>query len=151
MAKLDEIAELLTEELHNFEQSVQHLEQVREFLDQYILTPDTSEVDELIKAYHQRQQKELQEQKKLLRNLYSKVQGSTLLPKWMIILCWIWCFLNLIVWGLSVHHFSQATDKEEAAFEKGKEQYVGHFREFFDGHPEARDAYRDWIKQSEPK
>jgi len=106
MAKLDEIAELLTEELHNFEQSVRHLEKIRESLDHYHLIPDTTEVDFLIKGYNDRQRKILEEQNELIRSLTYKIENATLFPGWLIKLFWAWCFLNLIMWGFSIYTIS---------------------------------------------
>ena len=151
MAKLDEIAELLTEELHNFEQSVRHLEEVRQSLDHYVIMPDTSEVDYLIKSYNDRQQKILNDQNELLRNLSYRVNDAFLIPNGYIKIFWVWCFLNLLVWGLSVIMISRWPEKEEIAFQKGKEEYLQHFQDFFDQRPEALEAYQSWIKQSEQK
>jgi len=151
MAKLDEIAELLTEELHNFEQSVRHLEEVRQSLDQYHLIPDTTEVDFLLKGYSDRQQKILNEQNELLRNLSYRVNDAFLIPNGYIKIFWVWCFLNLLVWGYSIYTISQWPNKEEIAFQNGKDEYLQHFQDFFDQHPEAHEAYQSWIKQSEEK
>ena len=151
MTKLDEIAELLTEELHNFEQSVRHLEQLRKSLEHYHLIPDTTEVDFLLKGYNDRQEKILKEQNDLLKSLAYNVHNASLFPGWLIKLFWGWCFLNLLVWGLSVIMISSWPEKKEIAVQKGKEEYMQHFRDFFDKHPEARKAYQDWIKQSEQK
>lgn len=151
MAKLDEIAELLTEELHNFEEAVSHLEEVRQSLDQYHLIPDTTEVDFLLKGYSDRQQKILNEQNELLRNLSYRVNDAFLIPNGYIKIFWVWCFLNLLAWGLSVGMISKWPEKQEIAFQKGKEAYIQHFQDFFDQHPEAHKAYQSWIKPSEVK
>jgi hypothetical protein len=151
MAKLDEIAELLTEELHNFEEAVNRLEEVRQSLEQYHLVPDTSEVNFLLEGYNDRQKKILDEQNELLRNLSYRVNDAVLIPDLYIKIFWVWCFLNLLVWGLSVATISKWPEKQEIAFQKGKEAYIQHFQDFFDQHPEEHEAYLSWIKQSEEK
>lgn len=151
MAKLDEIAELLTEELHNFEEAVRHLEAERQSLEQYHLIPDTTEVNFLLKGYNDRQQKILEEQNSLLKSLSYRVNNAFIIPNGYIQIFWVWCFLNLLVWGLSIALISKWPEKKEIAIQKAKEENLQHFRDFFDQHPESKKAYLDWAKEPEEK
>ncbi|CAN0602998.1 unnamed protein product, partial [Ectocarpus sp. 12 AP-2014] len=57
MAKLDEIVELLTEELKNFEHSVNRMEKLKEFLIGYKVSADTDDIDYLLRGYNDSQKK----------------------------------------------------------------------------------------------
>jgi len=88
MAKLDEIAELLTEEINGFEKSIGRLEKVHENLQNLPLIPDTTEINTLLKDYGNNQKKIVEDQQRLIQRILQKVEKSILLPSWVIKLSW---------------------------------------------------------------
>lgn len=57
MAKLEEVAELLTEEIKKFENSISRLEGLHAFLRNYRLKPDTTDIDFILRRYNDHQKK----------------------------------------------------------------------------------------------
>jgi len=102
MIKLDEIAELLTEEIHSFEKTVDRLEKLQSTLDNYKLEPDTTLVNQMLHEYHQSQNRRQDEIGTLIFDLKNKIEKSSMVPSWQIKLFWVWSFLNLLGWGITL-------------------------------------------------
>ncbi len=146
MAKLDEIAELLTEEINGFEKSIGRLEKAHENLKSLPLRPDTSELNALLKEYGNNQKNNIGEQQKLMQRILHKVERSILLPSWAIKLSWGLLICVLLVIGFSIHQVSRISKKEEAAYIKGRDSAMGHYGTFLDESPEAKELYQKWLE-----
>ena len=144
MAKLDEIAELLTEELKNFEHSVNRMEKLKEFLMGYKVSADTADIDYLLKGYNDSQKKAVEEQNKLLSNVIYHVKKSIAFPKWAIKLFWGFLVIVLLVLGYAIFQISRIPKKEQAAFSKGERNAIRHFERFMEETPEAGALYEEW-------
>ena len=145
MAKLDEIAELLTEEINGFEKSIGRLEKVHEDFKNLPLRPDTSELNTLLKEYGNNQNKNIKEQQRLMERILHKVEPSVLLPSWAIKLTWLLVTV-LLVLGFSIYQVSRISKKEEAAFIKGQDDAIEHYGTFFKESPEAKELYQKWLE-----
>jgi len=144
MAKLDEIAELLTEELKNFEHSVNRMEKLKEFLMGYKVSADTADIDYLLKGYNDSQKKVVEEQNKLLANVIYHVKKSIVFPKWAVKLFWGFLVTVLLVFGYAIFQISNIPKKEQAAFSQGESKAVRHFERFMEETPEAGALYEEW-------
>ena len=144
MAKLDEIAELLTEELKNFEHSVNRMEKLKEFLMDYKVSADTADIDYLLKSYNDSQKKAVEEQNKLLANVIYHVKKSITFPKWAVKLIWGLLVTVLLVLGYAIFQISSIPEKEQAAFSQGESNAVRHFERFMEENPEAGALYEGW-------
>lgn len=102
MAKLDEIAELLTEEIHNFEQSVEKLETLQTSLKDYKLEPDASLVNKILWECHESQRKRQRELENMVLEINSTIEKAQTIPGWQVKLFWAWSFLNLLGWGITI-------------------------------------------------
>ena len=102
MAKLDEIAELLTEEIHSFEKSVNKLETLQASLKDYKLEPDNSLVNKILWEYHEIQRKRHFELEKIVLGINNKIEKAQTIPGWQVKLFWAWSFLNLLGWGITI-------------------------------------------------
>ncbi len=151
MAKLEEIAELLTEEINGFEKSIGRLEKFHEDFKNLPLRPDTSELNTLLKEYGNNQNKNIKEQQRLMERILHKVERSVLLPSWAIRLLWGLLVLVLMVLGFSIHQVSRIAKKEEAAYIKGQEGAIKHYGTFLDGSPEAKELYQKWLEDNGKK
>ena len=145
MAKLDEIAELLTEEINGFEKSIGRLEKAHENLKGLPLRPDTSELNALLKEYGNNQNNNIKEQQRLMERILHKVERSVLLPSWAIKLTWLLVTV-LLVLGFSIYQVSRISKKEEAAFIKGQDDAIEHYGTFFKESPEAKELYQKWLE-----
>ena len=146
MAKLDEIAELLTEEINGFEKSIGRLEKVHEYFKNHPLRPDTSELNALLKDYGNNQNNNIKEQQRLMERILHKVERSVLLPSWAIKLTWGLLVTVLLVLGFSIYQVSRISKKEVAAFIKGQDDAIEHYGTFFEESPEAKELYQKWLE-----
>lgn len=146
MAKLDEIAELLTEEINGFEKSIGRLEKVHENFKNLPLRPDTSELNALLKEYGYNQKNNIEEQQRLMGRILHKVERSVLLPSWATKLAWGLLVAVLLVLGFSIHQVSRIAKKEEAAYLKGQHDTIEHYGTFFKESPEAKELYQEWLE-----
>jgi hypothetical protein len=146
MAKLDEIAELLTEEINGFEKSIDRLEKVHENLQNLPLRPDTTELNNLLKEYGNNQKNNIMEQQRLMETILHKVERSILLPSWAIKLTWGLLVTVLLVFGFSIYQVSRIAKKEEAAYIKGQDDAIEHYGTFFKESPEAKELYQKWLE-----
>lgn len=144
MTKLDEIAELLTEEIKGFENSVSRLERLQKELKTFKIQPDTSGIDYILSRYNDHQKKAAEDQHKLMANMVYYIKRSMTFPKWSIKLFWGLLAIVFLVLGFSVYQVSRIDIKEQAAYEKGEEKAVAHFRAFFEANPEASELYQAW-------
>jgi len=151
MAKLDEIAELLTEEINGFEKSVGRLEKVHENLKNLPLRPDTTEINVLLKEYGNNQKRIVEEQQRLIQRILHKVEKSILLPSWAIKLFWGLLVCVLLVLGYSVYQISRISKKEEVAYIKGQDSAMGHYGAFLDESPQAKELYQIWLEENGKK
>ncbi|MDF0714850.1 hypothetical protein PY092_01715 [Muricauda sp. 334s03] len=151
MAKLDEIAELLTEEINSFEKSIGRLEKANEGLKNFPLKPDTSELNALLKEYGSNQKNNIEEQQRLMQRILYKIERSILLPSWAIKLSWGLLVCILLVLGFSIYQVSSITKKEEASFNKGRDSAMGHFGAFLESSPQANEHYQKWLEDNSKK
>ncbi len=151
MAKLDEIAELLTEEIKGFENSINRMEQLKKFLMTYKVKADTSDVDFILKRYNDHQKKAVDEQHKLMANVVYHIKKSMTFPKWSIKLFWGLLICIILVLGFSVYKVSRISDIKQEAYGQGEEKAVAHFRAFFEASPEASELYQEWRESQSKK
>ena len=151
MAKLDEIAELLTEELKNFEHSVNRMEKLKEFLIGYKVSADTADIDYLLKEYNDSQKKAIEEQNKLLANVIYHIKKSISFPKWAVKLFWGLLVTILLVLGYAIFQISSISKKEQTAFSQGESNAVRHFKQFLEENPEASALYEEWRNPKDKK
>ncbi len=146
MAKLDEIAELLTEEIKGFENSVNRMEQLKEFLMTYKVQADTSDIDFILKRYNDHQRKAVEEQHKLMANVVYYIKKSITFPKWSIKLFWGLLVCIFLVLGFSVYKVSRIPKLEQNAYGQGEGKATAHFKAFLEASPEASELYQEWRK-----
>ncbi|RRQ48819.1 hypothetical protein DZC72_14220 [Maribacter algicola] len=151
MAKLDEIAELLTEEIKEFENSVSRLEELQAFLMNYKIKPDTSDIDFILRQYNDHQKKAIEDQHKLMGNVIYYIKKSMTFPKWATkLFCGLLVIIFLVL-GYSVYKVSRIPEIRQVAFGQGEEKAVGHFRAFFEASPEASELYQKWREPQSKK
>ncbi|MBG47677.1 MAG: hypothetical protein CML05_05235 [Pseudozobellia sp.] len=151
MAKLDEIAELLTEEIHGFEKSIAQLERLHGKMKDLPLRPDTTELDRLLRSYGNEHRETFRENRNTMGSLLERVERSVLLPVWALRMFGGLALCVLLVVGFSIHQLSQVADLERAAFKDGRESTVEHFEGFFRERPLVRKQYREWAEEKAQK
>ncbi|NDV42672.1 MULTISPECIES: DUF6730 family protein [Flagellimonas] len=144
MAKLDEIAELLTEEIRSFETSVNRLEKLQQEIKTLKIQPDSSGIDHILKGYNDSQKKVMEEQNKLLANVIYHTKRSMALPKWSVKLFWALSVIILLILVYALFQVSRISEKEEAAFSEGESNAVRHYERFMEENAEAGVLYEEW-------
>jgi uncharacterized membrane protein len=144
MAKLDEIAELLTEEIRSFEISVNRLEKLQQEIRTFKIQPDPSGIDYILKGYNDSQKKMTEEQNKLLANVIYHIKKSMALPIWSVKLFWALSVIILLILGYALFQVSRIAKKEQAAFTEGESNAVWHYERFMEENPEAGILYEEW-------
>lgn len=151
MAKLDEIAELLTEEIKGFENSVNRMEKLKAFLMTYKVQADTSDIDFILKEYNDYQKKAVEDQHKLMANVVYYIKKSMTIPKWAVKLFVGLVVCVILVLGFSIYKVSRISKIEQEAYGQGEEKAVAHFRAFFEASPEASELYQEWREPQSKK
>jgi|SRR5680860_302672 len=151
MAKLDEIAELLTEEIKGFENSVDRMEQLKKFLMDFKVQADTSDIDFILKGYNDHQKKAIEDQHKLMGNVVYYIKKSMVFPKWSIKLFWGLLTIIFLVLGFAVYKVSRTAQIRQEAYGQGEEKADAHFRAFFKANPQAGELYQQWTENQSKK
>ena len=140
MAKLEEIAALLTEEIEEFNVSVAKLEGLSKKLREVKVKADTSQIEDLLETHLKRQVQFEKVQATNTKNLIHSMNKSKLFPKWIVV-CSIIYIVLLLVLGfstLSYRHKNQLLKDENERIKK-------HYRSFIKESPEIEAPYLSWM------
>ena len=144
MAKLEEIAALLTEEIEEFNVSVAKLEGLSRKLREVKVKADTSQIEDLLETHLKRQAQFEEVQATNTRDLIHSMDKSKLFPKWIVV-CSIIYIVLLLVLGfrtLSYRHTNQQLkDKNE--------RIKRHYKSFIKDSPEVEAHYLNWMNPPE--
>ncbi|MCX2678893.1 hypothetical protein OOZ15_02980 [Galbibacter sp. EGI 63066] len=146
MAKLEEIAALLTEEIASFNASVHKLELLSNKLHKVKVKADASEIQRLLEAYLKKQGQFEQDQAKNTQELLGHIDRSKLFPKWLVVCSVIFVALLLTLGFTALHfrHRNQQLKNENMLIKK-------HYRNFIKGQPEIEAQYLKWTdKDKDP-
>ncbi|MGS2739973.1 DUF6730 family protein [Sinomicrobium sp. M5D2P17] len=142
MGKLEEIAELLTEEIHGFNQSIDRLEELSEYLGDIKVKADATEVESLLKG-HLEQYREIQSRHdENLTEVYKAVKGTYRLPRWLVI-----SFIMVHALTLASIIYSVHLHNKKKYWEEKYERIRGHYHYFMEDNPEVRTQYEKWIRE----
>lgn len=140
MAKLEEIAALLTEEIEGFNVSVAKLEGLSKKLYEVKVKADTSQIEYLLDTHLKRQELFKQSQAKNTSELLHRLNQSKLFPKWLVVFSVILVVLLLIL-GFSTLHFGHKNKQL-----KNENSLINeHYRSFIKNSPEIEERYLNWI------
>jgi len=96
MAKLEEIAELLTDEIEGFNQSINKLEGISNKINNAKFNSDISNVLFLIEEQKRDLKHQLNYQNRKLQEVSKKVTNARIFPNWLVVLF----FVFVIVYGM---------------------------------------------------
>jgi len=98
MAKLEEIAELLTDEINGFNQSIQKLEGISNKINNVKFNSDISNVLFLIEEQKRDLKHQLNYQNRKLQEISKKLNKARVFPNWLVVLF----FVFVIVYGVVI-------------------------------------------------
>ena len=118
MKKMDDIMELLTDEIHGFQNSIKKLESLSKGLNE--VNMDTSKLEYHLKEHLRHQERGQLNNKRTLNDIDKKLKRAKLIPKWLLVL-----FLSaLIIMSMVIGYLSfqvvQLNKKEKALAIKEK-------------------------------
>jgi len=98
MAKLEEIAELLTDEIEGFNQSINKLEGISNKINNAKFNSDISNIKYLLEEQKRELKHQLNRQNRKLQEISNKVTNAKIFPNWLVVLF----FVFVIVYGVVI-------------------------------------------------
>ncbi|MBC9795424.1 DUF6730 family protein [Sinomicrobium weinanense] len=142
MAKVEEIAELLTEEIHGFNISIERLQKLSEHLGDIKIKADATEVEHLLKQ-HLNEYREIQSRhNENLTEVYKEVKGTYWLPRWLVISFIVVYALTLVSLIYTVH-----LREKRKSWEEKYERVIRYYKVFMEENPEAKALYENWLNE----
>jgi hypothetical protein len=148
MARIEDVAALLTEEIDDFKKAVEKLEQLSGSLSKFTIQADTEPLKEIVEKHLIEQRKMISAQKRVVESLDMNNIKPAPTPGWIIKSRLALAFLGIIYVFYSFYKISTIPDLERAALEKGEEQVKLHFQSFFNENENANEMYNDWIQKN---
>lgn len=141
MAKIEVLAELLTEELGEFKKDISKLEGFVDFLKKNKVQVDVSEFKIL-------SNKNIEDQKKIFdSNLESmnafgqNLKLGNTYPKWLL---GLFSGVLMLFIGFIIYAFVSIKNQHEASYQKGKETAIEHFQSFIESEAALTKKYEVW-------
>lgn len=97
MAKLEEIAELLTEEIEGFDQSIKKLEVISNKINNAKFNSDISNILFLIEEQKRDLKHQLNYQNKKLDKISKKVTSAKIFPNWLVVLFFVFLIIFVMI------------------------------------------------------
>ncbi len=98
MAKLEEIAELLTDEIEGFNQSIKKLEGISNKINNTKFNSDISNIKYLLEEQKRELKHQLNHQNRQIEKISNKLNKARAFPNWLVILF----FVLMIVYGVVI-------------------------------------------------
>ena len=144
MAKIDELAELLVDELNDFKAALDKLQEVNRDLQSKPLKPDTSDMDKSMRDFISLQGQMFKEHQKSTFDLSRKLGRSNSYPNWFIALFLIFLMAFFTITGVCIYRLDRISDTNTMYFKKGQESVMEHFNTFLIERPEIDKAFQEW-------
>lgn len=149
MAKIDEVAELLVEEVNELKKTTKELKQMLSSFSVPTTEIDLSHVNEKIGQLHDIQKQLLKKQYLMVENVIAatkaKPQKSSNIIKGGLISLGI---VFMAVFGYALFEIKQLPETEKRKFNQGKQYVIAHFSAFFEANPKAKKRYDLWIENN---
>ena len=149
MAKLDEIAELLTDELEGFKKAIAELNGISRELKSSKVALDIYTVKREISELREKQDAHFREHGSDLRIFSGRMAIAKLVPKWLLVLFLITSAVTVLTLGYFGYHFVRLDDRKAEAFDRGKERIILDLRGYFDEHPEVYEGFLSWSNEKD--
>ncbi|SDS99405.1 hypothetical protein SAMN05192545_2524 [Maribacter dokdonensis] len=144
MAKIDDLAELLVEEISDFKVQLQRMEELSAQLKLIKIQPDITIIQSAISSPLKEQELILKNQNNELSKITKRLTKSNHYPNWLIILSGtilLSCFLFV---GISIFQLKQVEESNQEYYIKGQKEVINHFNKFIESNPEAKEMYQKW-------
>ncbi|OWW25067.1 hypothetical protein B4Q04_11000 [Zobellia sp. OII3] len=144
MAKIDDIAELLVEELSDFKLQLEKMKHLSNELKMTQLSPDMTEMSSILNSFVKSQDTVLREQHTKVSQLTKNLSKSNHYPRWLLVLLSSVLLFTFCLVSYSIYEIKTSSDANLNNYVKGQKEAMHHFNKFFEENPEAKDKYLKW-------
>ena len=144
MAKIDDIAELLVEELSDFKLQLEKMQHLSNELKMTHLSPDMTEMSSILNSFVKNQDIVHREQRKKVTELTNSLSKSNHYPRWLLVLLSSVLLFTFCLVSYSIYEIKVSSDANLNNYVKGQKEAMHHFNKFFEENPEAKDKYLKW-------
>lgn len=144
MARIEDLAALLTEEIDEFKGSVERLNEIIQKTKSIKLEPDNTKLVEIMQKFSIHLQELTEKQKEVSDKAIEKFENTSFYPAWLTKTL-IGLLLSVLLFsGYSIYIISQTNQLEQDAYEKGKKDTSEYFKQFLNEHPKALEDFKNW-------
>ncbi|WBL24515.1 DUF6730 family protein [Zunongwangia sp. HGR-M22] len=144
MARIEDLAALLTEEIDEFKGSVEKLNGMIEKTKTIKLEPDNTKMVEIMQKFSIHLQELTEKQKEVSDKAIEKFENTSFYPAWFTKTL-IGLLLSVLLFsGYSIYAISRTNQLEQDAYEKGKSDTSEYFKQFLNDHPESLEDFKKW-------
>lgn len=144
MAKIDDIAELLVEELSDFKVQLEKMKHLSDELKTTHLSPDMTEMSAVLDSFLKSQNVVLREQHTKISQLTEYLSKSNHYPRWLLALLSSVLLFTFCLVSYSIYEIKVSSDANLNNYAKGQKEAMHHFNKFFEEYPETKDRYLKW-------
>lgn len=148
MKKLDEIMELMSDEMADFEINVHHLQQLNKELESQSIPISTAALEVKLQEFLTRQIEMNLEKDKAVLDIKSEIKKSNIIPKNILTLFATVLLLLLTAGGYFGYqnHFQKSRVIE--LYEMVLESETENYNRFFSEYPKLKEDYCSWLEQN---
>ncbi|WP_417886689.1 DUF6730 family protein [Zunongwangia sp.] len=144
MARIEDLAALLTEEIDEFKGSVERLNGIIAKTKTIKLEPDNTRMVEIMQNFSTHLQELTEKQKEVSDKAIEKFENTSFYPAWFTKTL-IGLLLSVLLFsGYSIYAISRTDQLEQDAYEKGKSDTSEYFKQFLNEHPKALEDFKNW-------
>ena len=147
--KLDEIMELLNDELDGFNKALEKLEKLTENVDNIKISPDTSQIEHMLKEHLNSERTKSERIQGSLQNFGQQISNARMVPKVQLWLQYAIWAISLVIIGYLSFQVSRIDRIRERAFMEGEQSEISNLKGYFDHYPEHYKTYQNWIKEKD--
>lgn len=148
MAKIEVLAELLTEELDEFKKNVSKLETLIDSIKNVKLKPDVSQLEIMNTKYIQSQKSLFNSSLKSLEKFSDKLNVGNTYPKWLL---GLFSGVLILFIGLIFYLIMSIQSQHQVSYQKGKEIAIEHFQSFIKSEIAITKKYQTWNNKNVKK
>ena len=147
--KLDEVMELLNDELDGFNKALEKLEKLTENVDNIKISPDTSQIEHMLKEHLNSERAKSERIQRSLQNYGQQISKARMIPKVQLWLKYALWTLSLVIIGYLSFQVTRTDRIRERAFMEGEQSVISNLKGYFDQYPEHYKNYQNWIKKKD--
>lgn len=147
--KLDEVMELLNDELDGFNKALEKLEKLTENVDNIKISPDTSQIEHMLKEHLNSERTKSERIQGSLQNFGQQISKARMVPKVQLWLQYTIWAISLVVIGYLSFQVARIDRIRERSYSAGRQEVISDLKGYFDHYPEHYQTYKNWAKEKD--